>query len=326
MILDFANKWKTKDTLRVKFLNGDDEIKRKLQSIANKWTEYANISFQFVPDTDDAEIRIKFGEHTTDSKIGTDCLTENPADPTMRYMANNAEGLEAKRVLHEFGHALGLIHEQFHPIVKIDWNREAAIDYYKKNFNYTENDCEKNLFRKYIRNQCQFFKFDRDTIMLYPIPKSLTLDGSEFNENEDLSIGDKQYIKLIYPQNEIEPKEIKIDDKLKGNLSIVGQEDIYRFTVDPVADKRYYIQVTGETDVLLSLFRYETEGPRKGYVDYIKPIIDTSSEKDSIGKNAKLELEEFAISQKLPTTEYYIRVRHSEASGLGNYEISLNAI
>jgi hypothetical protein len=326
MILDFTNKWNSGDTLNIKFLNGDEALKDRLKTIALEWTKYANIKFNFDSDDDSAPIRIKFGDMSTDSKIGTDSLTYPIEEPTMHYMANNAGSLEKNKVLHEFGHILGLIHEQFHPEKEIKWNKEAAINYYKGNYNYTEEDCERNLFRKYLRNQCQFFEFDPNSIMMYPIPASITLNGSAYEEGSDLSESDKKYISMIYPFSPKPTIDIDIDKRINGNLSEIAQEDVYHFVVDPISEKRYYIQVNGDTEVLLSLFRYEWEDKRKGYIDYIKPIIDTTSEKESVGRNAKLELEEYVIKQKLPTIYYYIRVRHLDPIGTGVYEITLNAV
>lgn len=54
LALPIDTKWANGRTLRVKILNGSAKIKEKIRQYANVWTDYANITFDFV-DSDDAE-------------------------------------------------------------------------------------------------------------------------------------------------------------------------------------------------------------------------------------------------------------------------------
>lgn len=42
--------WEPGSTLRIHFLNGDEQWKRKVAGIADEWTQYANLDFQFYYD------------------------------------------------------------------------------------------------------------------------------------------------------------------------------------------------------------------------------------------------------------------------------------
>lgn len=320
MVLDFANKWHIGQTIRVKFLNGnDDSLFEKVKSLAKTWENYANIKFQFVEPEDHAEIRIKFGETSTDSKIGTDCLTEPSDSSTMNYIGSSIGGLTDAHVIHEFGHALGLTHEHLHPAINIKWNKKKTKEYYKNNFQYDDLMCENNIFRKYLRNQCQYSEFDVDSIMMYPVPSSITLDESEYKENEELSSLDKKFISIIYPQESPEIINLPANKDISNKLEEYGQEHIYKITAISEERPRYYINITGDTNVVLSLYTIETDGPKKGYINYITPFVETPLCENCSGVNAKIEYD-------LSPGEYFVIVKHFDPDGKGGYSINLNIV
>src|SRR5215213_4079885 len=51
--------WEPDRTLRVRFLEGDPALRRRIQEYAEQWNGYANIRFAFVVDGN-AEIRVAF--------------------------------------------------------------------------------------------------------------------------------------------------------------------------------------------------------------------------------------------------------------------------
>src|SRR5262249_20448428 len=124
--------WKPGRTLRVRFLDGETEVQQKVQLFARQWGEFANITFAFGTDPK-AEIRISFLENGSWSALGTDCLVEEwypQTKPTMNFdwlTRASTDTDYSSVVLHEFGHALGLIHEHQTPAEGIQWNREAVI-------------------------------------------------------------------------------------------------------------------------------------------------------------------------------------------------------
>src|SRR5919198_2319575 len=174
--------WKPGKTLRIRFLEGDPEIQNKVKEKAMDWTKYANIKFAFVPDDNEAEIQIAFQQGARSwSAIGTDASTANPGEATMNFgwLDANTEDKEYSRVVkHEFGHALGLIHEHQNPAGGIKWNKDAV---YKAlggpPNNWDRRTVDQNMFERYNKNITNYTKTDPKSIMMYPIPAAWTLNG-----------------------------------------------------------------------------------------------------------------------------------------------------
>lgn len=198
--------WKPARILRVRFLEGDPRIHARIIPMAKMWSDFANIQFSF-GDAADAEIRIAFQDDGSWSALGTDALVKEwypLSSSTMNYgwLTPDTEDEEYSRVvLHEFGHALGLIHEHQNPTAKIKWNREPIIKFFKSaKPPWTDEQIEFNIFYKYDANQTQFTAFDQESIMVYEIPTEWTLDGTSFRRNSKLSAVDKQFIAERYPR------------------------------------------------------------------------------------------------------------------------------
>ncbi len=104
-------------------------------------------------------------------------------------------------VLHEFGHALGLIHEHQSPASGIRWNRTAVLrDLSGPPNHWDQATIEHNVFRKYSSSTVtQYTQFDPKSIMLYALPSHWMLDHTEFSENKQLSRADKEFVKERYP-------------------------------------------------------------------------------------------------------------------------------
>jgi len=56
-----------------------------------------------------------------------------------------------------------------------------------------------NIFETYSSTQTNFSAYDPESIMHYPIPAELTLNGYEIGWNRVLSETDKAFIATIYP-------------------------------------------------------------------------------------------------------------------------------
>jgi len=203
--LAVPKKWANGKRLRVHFLGGEPLVQEKVKHYAALWEPYANIHFDFVNDPA-AEIRVGFVmDGTSWSALGTDSLETNffpPGTATMNYgwLTPESEEQEFSRVIvHEFGHALGCIHEHQNPANNIPWNREAVYRYYADR-GWNKARVDQNLFRKYEMDQSQYTEFDQKSIMLYPIPKELTDGKMEVGWNRQLSETDKRFIAEQYPK------------------------------------------------------------------------------------------------------------------------------
>lgn len=199
-----ANKQWEQTTLHVRFMDGDPEIQRRVQSAAAGWSEHCAIQFVF-DDAPDAEIRITFALPGSWSYIGTDCLAIAPDKPTMNFgwFTPFTPQEEIDRVvLHEFGHAIGLIHEHQNPKATIPWDKPKVYAYYAgPPNNWSRQKTDVNLFQLYRRWGTRASRFDRESIMLYPIPREHVTDPTyAVGWNRSLSAGDIDAIGRWYPK------------------------------------------------------------------------------------------------------------------------------
>lgn len=199
--------WKPGRTLKIRFMDGSATQKRRVEEHALEWTKYANLRFDF-GDHDDAQIRISFtfapGESW--SAVGTDSLVRSAfplAEPTMVFgwLEDHTKDSEYSRVvLHEFGHAIGCIHEHQTPLGGLRWNKEAVYAYFGgPPNNWSREDVDDQVMFKYAKSQIRGTKFDADSIMLYEFPGELLIDGKGTHENSKLSPADIEFIGRMYP-------------------------------------------------------------------------------------------------------------------------------
>jgi serralysin len=197
------NKWDPGDVISISFIDGTQQQKDLVRRFAPEWTNnLANLQFSFQepPNTD---IRISFRYKGSWSVIGTTCRSIPKDQPTMNFgwLTPGVSDDEARRViLHEFGHALGLIHEHQNPINQIHWNKPAVIrDLSGPPNSWDAQQIEHNMFEAYPSNTIAGTTLDWHSIMMYPIPASWTLDGSSVGLNSDLSEVDRTFIQQQYP-------------------------------------------------------------------------------------------------------------------------------
>lgn len=202
LVLENINKWNRGQTIRVRFLDGVPQVQDKVKKYAKQWENYANIKFSFGDDPD-AEIRISFKEPGSFSYIGTSCLNIRKDQPTMNYgwLNINTPDIEFSGcVLHEFGHALGCMHEHQNPTENIPWDKEAVYKYYMgPPNNWTKEMVDSNIFSRYSKDTTNFSNFDKESIMLFPIPNQFTIGDFEIVGNKVLSEKDKEFIQQMYP-------------------------------------------------------------------------------------------------------------------------------
>ncbi|MDZ4619187.1 M12 family metallopeptidase [Bacillus cereus] len=203
--------WSPGRTLKIKFLDGHPEIQQKVKEHAMEWTKHANIHFDFIQDGN-AEIRISFKHKGSWSYVGTDCLNPNLSqnDATMNYgwfTLDTKDEEYSRTVLHEFGHALGLHHEQMRPDSGIPWDKEAVYqDYMKCDIRnvdpcWTKEEVDQNVFELLDLTLMNYSRYDKDSIMQYPIPDRHTIGDFEIGFNRQLSPLDKEFIGKFYPFN-----------------------------------------------------------------------------------------------------------------------------
>jgi hypothetical protein len=122
---------------------------------------------------------------------------------------DNTEEADRAVILHEFGHAIGLIHEHNHPKSGIVWNEKRVIADMAKQ-RWDEEMVKFNIFNVYER-PAQSDKpdsvtapVDRKSIMMYPIAGGWATNKDRkpyvVGWNTQLSEDDKVFIAAQYPK------------------------------------------------------------------------------------------------------------------------------
>ena len=194
--------WGSNYNLTITFLDGDPTLQQRVKDSAAEWLKHASINFVYTNDPR-AEIRISFSRRGSWSLIGRQALDISKAEPTMNFgwlTLNSTPTDISSVVLHEFGHALGCIHEHQHPAGGIPWNKQAVYNYYAGYPNYwTAAQVDTNIFNAYADNlTVHTDQPDPLSIMMYPIDKALTDGQYEVGFNAALSPTDVDFIKQAY--------------------------------------------------------------------------------------------------------------------------------
>lgn len=215
----------TTDTITVGFLDGDRDIQLKTLNTAKVWEQYTRLYFKEVPVTQ-ADIRVTFATGGSWSYIGTDCKYIKYPNATMQLgwlIRHRNNPTEINRVvIHEFGHAIGAIHEHQSPGMNIPWNVEAVYRLYAGQ-GWNKEMVDRNVLGKYGDSTIVSYSTgDRQSIMMYAIDRSLVLDPAyAVGWNTNLSPIDKEFISKIYPKRNVIRDSIKVDSCIVQKKVIV---------------------------------------------------------------------------------------------------------
>ena len=202
-VLQTNKKWTTGSTIRIKFLNGTNFLQSKVKEFANQWTKYANLKFVWVDSTADSDVKVAFnwnGDTGSWSYVGTDCRYISQDQPSMNFgwFTNQTADSEFSRtIIHEFGHALALKHEQQHPLNTISWNKPVVYAYYAQ-FGWDKELVDRSVFLKLSAGSTNYSDYDKYSIMHYSLSASFTTNGYSVGLNTVLSDMDKQFIATQY--------------------------------------------------------------------------------------------------------------------------------
>lgn len=210
--IHFRSQWPNGSTLIVRFLMGGpqnptvpERILNQVRRYAPEWSRNANIRFIEVnnPNTR-SHIRISFRTRDTTSwsVLGNQAQHVNQNEPTMNLgFAPNETDVRILRsvILHEFGHALGLIHEHQSPVSNIPWNRPVVYAYFAQ-YGLPSEWVDRWIFRREDATSHIASTLDRFSIMMMVIPPPFTDNQFVVEWNTVLSAMDRQFIARRYPR------------------------------------------------------------------------------------------------------------------------------
>lgn len=216
--------WRPGQTIRVCFKSGSRGAHERVIRVGREWMQYANIVFDF---EDNGAPRLCTGDGRDDIKVdfkdfqgwwsayGTLSRQRDPSMnlqffgvDTPRYSNGQpAPEIELRRtILHEFGHALGMMHEHQSPVAgcdsEIDW--EAA---YKMGaqMGWDREKVHSQMGALIQISEFNVTEVDRRSIMHYSLPPEIFKRGRNspcwIPDNDDLSALDKSFMASIYPKS-----------------------------------------------------------------------------------------------------------------------------
>jgi hypothetical protein len=189
-----GNFWENKKVLTVQFHGSPDKALFVMNTL-KEIEKHCSITFKEV--FNNAIIRVTFDP--TDgawSYVGKDVATIPANEATM-----NLGWLDKAVVLHEFMHTMGLQHEHQNYNKGIKWNKPVVIKALSgAPNNWDLKTIEHNMFETYPNLEASVF--DPKSIMLYPFPKSWTIDGFSSQGSTELSAMDIEFLKSHYPKPE----------------------------------------------------------------------------------------------------------------------------
>ena len=194
--------------LRVSFIDGALDLQRRVAALAQAWPDEteANFGFEFWIDNGrdptEADIRLTFQPGIGSfSKLGRFAQAGDRTQRTMNlgWMTMALPDADARAVvLHEFGHALGLVHEHMNPAQPIDWNKDKVREDMRASQGWPDDKIDANMFRRYETSEIFGTDVDPTSIMMYPILPGWTKNGFTVDFNTTLSTADKALIRSAY--------------------------------------------------------------------------------------------------------------------------------
>jgi hypothetical protein len=222
------------DPLELKFRNLKEKpggLKKQVPQaiitiIKERFEPFLNLNFEFIDRKykNSADISIEFQRKKGNaSSIGIMCkkdVKENRPSIIFSWFS-------VQTVMHEFGHALGMLHEHQNPRgSSIPWKRENVIEWARKTQGWDVKKTERNILNYYALSDTNGTNFDPLSIMKYSYPAELTINNKTVYRCLRLSINDIKFLATVYPPTE--------DQLLEGTNQITTYINIFLDGVFPV--------------------------------------------------------------------------------------------
>jgi hypothetical protein len=173
--------WPQGSTIKIGFVDVSEKDKALIEKNINKWAPHVNLTFEFIDDPKNADIRIEVDPAMSGgySWIGTEAKLHPHDKAHVTIGTRGSEENTEDTIMHEWGHVLGLEHEHAHPDRKLEDPNLGREDAIKRDANHT------------------FSPYDKDSIMHYKY-KYEAGRAVDFIPNT-ISAKDIEFVSSLYP-------------------------------------------------------------------------------------------------------------------------------
>ncbi|KAJ6575756.1 hypothetical protein DFH09DRAFT_1361850 [Mycena vulgaris] len=197
--------WDSGATVTYSYSGGTVNQQDKVDKVILEWFPYANITFQR---SNAGTLRIAFDPKIGSwSYVGKVNLGISTGQVTMNlgWVEDNTTVSENDRgvILHEFGHALGLLHEHQSPARAgtLHLDEDAVYAYYAATQGWDKATIKSQIIDVYNASDVSNFSaLDMTSIMMYFMPSAMNLERVNVAPNNALSDMDKAYMIINYPR------------------------------------------------------------------------------------------------------------------------------
>lgn len=272
-----ASLWPMGARIPTKFIGTPNEKETQARAIVREsvqsWNDNSGVKFKFSGDADsdsenedDVEALVRaeivWGFTNSDSYLGTQCfLLQQQGLSTMLLMVRDGEKEQIQReALHEFGHAVGMVHEHQVPDAQrhLKMNRGRIVGLHRtgatpkgvadddevdrKGWDKAEKDTDAgaagartNIVRPFKERDLIRTQYDSTSIMHYEIPGFWKLDPSSPDtvQYNVLSNLDKSQIKKVYPTEFVNRREFKFGFPENGGIPRWSPDNRMKITFNP---------------------------------------------------------------------------------------------
>ena len=196
--------WRTNGVhLGVGFLdNPPNELRTRILQHMNAWGQTANVLFS--ESTSDPAVRISRDRPGHWSYIGTDILLIDKHQPTMNlqgFTMSTPDSEFYRVVRHETGHTLGCPHEHMRAEIIALIDEQKAIQFYGATQGWNEAQVRAQVLTPLPSSSIWATTSpDRQSIMCYQIPASITKNGVAIPGGLDIDLFDYEFMAKVYPK------------------------------------------------------------------------------------------------------------------------------